>query len=237
VTETPLLEIEKVTAAYGAAPVVRGVSLAVKGGEVVALLGANGAGKSTLLAAASGYLKVSSGDVRLNGESLLTVSPRDITRRGLVTVPERRSTFSGLTVLEHFRLLGKGWESRMGEVLAYFPKLRDLQGRRGGQLSGGERQMLALACALARKPQFLLLDELSLGLAPIVVEQILPVVREFVDDSGCGILLVEQHVHLALEIADRGYVMSHGEITMHETGAQLRSNKDLLLASYMGEHA
>src|SRR5439155_4377396 len=119
----------------------------------------------------------------------------------------------------------------------YFPLLRGLRRRRTGLLSGGEQQMLAVARALARRPRLLLLDELSLGLAPVIVERLLPVVRQYALDSGCAVLLVEQHVHLALEVADRGYVLSHGQVVLHNKAEQLRADRQLLIASYLGQHA
>jgi branched-chain amino acid transport system ATP-binding protein len=150
-------------------------------------------------------------------------------------VPEGRGLFFGLTVAEHFRVGPR--REHLDETVAYdyFPSLRDLQRRRAGLLSGGEQQMLAVARALARRPKLLLLDELSLGLAPVIVERLLPVVKDFAKTSGCAVLLVEQHVHLALEVADRGYVLAHGEIVLENDAEQLRGDRQLLVASYLGE--
>ncbi len=150
-------------------------------------------------------------------------------------MPEGRGLFFGLTVAEHFRVGPR--REHLDETVAYdyFPNLRDLHRRRAGLLSGGEQQMLAVARALARRPKLLLLDELSLGLAPVIVERLLPVVREFAKTSGCAVLLVEQHVHLALEAADRGYVLAHGEIVLENDAEQLRGDRQLLVASYLGE--
>jgi branched-chain amino acid transport system ATP-binding protein len=151
-------------------------------------------------------------------------------------VPEGRGLFFGMTVAEHFRVAPRG--DRLDDELAYeyFPMLAKLKTRRVGLLSGGEQQMLAVARSLARQPKLLLLDELSLGLAPVIVERLLPVVRTFADERGCAVLLVEQHVHLALEVADRGYVLSHGQIVLSEDAEHLRANRQLLVASYLGEH-
>ena len=230
-----LLTIEGLAAGYDQAPVIRGLDLTVGAGEVVALLGANGAGKTTTLRVISGLVRPMQGRVAYEGQDLARVSATQRARRGIVHVPEGRGIFYGLTVAEHFRLGYQG--TRPDEETAYsnFPKLRELRTRRVGLLSGGEQQMLAVGRALARTPRLLLLDELSLGLAPMIVESLLPVVREYAQKSGCGVLLVEQHVQLALEVADRGYVVSHGEIVLHDRVEALRADRQLLVSSYLGE--
>jgi branched-chain amino acid transport system ATP-binding protein len=231
-----VLALEGLTAGYDDAAVVRDVDVTVGPGEVVALLGANGAGKTTTLRAVSGLLKPMQGRVVFGGEDLARSSPSARARLGIAHVPEGRGLFFGLTVAEHFRLAYRG--EHVDEALAYeyFPKLEALQKRRVGLLSGGEQQMLAVARALARKPKLLLLDELSLGLAPVIVEWLLPVVRQFAQERECAVVLVEQHVHLALEVADRGYVLSHGRVVLENDAAHLSANKQLLIASYLGEH-
>jgi ABC-type branched-subunit amino acid transport system ATPase component len=229
------LELEGVSAGYDRAPVIRGLSLSVAAGEVVALIGANGAGKTTTLRAISGLVRTMAGVVRLEGEDLAGVSPTERVRRGIVHVPQGRGIFYGLTVSEHFRLDGFGDPAQQEAAFVQFPALRELGGRRAGLLSGGEQQMLAIARALVRRPRLLLLDELSLGLAPVIVERLLPVVRQLASEHDTAVLLVEQHVHLALEIADRGYVLSHGELVASDSAERLRGDSALLTASYLGE--
>ena len=231
-----VLALEGLTAGYDEAAVIRDLDVTVGPGEVVALLGANGAGKTTTLRAVSGLLKPMDGRVLFEGEDLARSSPSARARAGIAHVPEGRGLFYGLTVAEHFRLAPRN--EQLDEELAYeyFPKLAELHKRRVGLLSGGEQQMLAVARALARKPKLLLLDELSLGLAPVIVEWLLPVVRQFAQEQKSAVLLVEQHVHLALEVADRGYVLSHGRIVLENDAKHLRADKHLLIASYLGEH-
>jgi branched-chain amino acid transport system ATP-binding protein len=232
-----VLSLEGLTAGYDEAAVLRDVDLEVGEGELVALLGANGAGKTTTLRAISGLVKPMAGRVLFAGSDLARVSPSARARLGIAHVPEGRGLFFGLTVAEHFRLGPRG--ERLDDDLAYeyFPKLQELRERRTGLLSGGEQQMLAVARGLARHPKLLLLDELSLGLAPLIVEWLLPVVRRFAQERGCAVLLVEQHVQLALEVADRGYVLSHGRIVLENDAEQLRADRQLLVASYLGEQA
>jgi branched-chain amino acid transport system ATP-binding protein len=244
VTEVPvvrpsgvMLQIEKLTAGYDQAAVVRDLDVTVSAGEVVALLGANGAGKTTTLRAISGLVKPMAGRIVFAGEDLASYSASARARLGIAHVPEGRGIFFGLTVAEHFRLGHRGERLDADAAYAYFPALDELRSRRAGLLSGGEQQMLAVGRALARRPKLLLLDELSLGLAPVIVENLLPIVRRYAQDSGCAVLLVEQHVHLALEVADRGYVLSHGDVVLHDTAEKLRADRHLLIASYLGEQS
>jgi branched-chain amino acid transport system ATP-binding protein len=230
-----VLSIEGLTAGYDQAAVIRGLNVSVGAGEVVALLGANGAGKTTTLRVISGIVRPMQGRVVFDGQDLARTSPTKRARLGIAHVPEGRGIFYGLTVAEHFRLGYRGERPDEQAAFDYFPKLAELRTRRVGLLSGGEQQMLAVARGLARRPRLLLLDELSLGLAPVIVEGLLPVVRRYAEESGCAVLLVEQHVQLALEIADRGYVLSHGEIVLQDRVEALRADRQLLISSYLGE--
>lgn len=233
-----LLDVQNLSSGYSGVPVVRGVNIHVNRGEVVAMLGPNGAGKTTTLLTVSGLLKVLEGSVDVLGEPATFGAPHKAARRGLAHVPEDRSLFFGLTVQENLRLGLRG--SRKAQVAGYeraldlLPALRPLMGRRSGLLSGGEQQMLAMARALVSEPKLLLVDEMSLGLAPIIVERLLPIVRDIADETGAGVLIVEQHVHLALDVCDRAYVMSHGEIVLEGSAAELKERPDLLEASYLG---
>jgi branched-chain amino acid transport system ATP-binding protein len=230
-----VLSLKGLSAGYNGSTVVRDLDLEVGEGEVVALLGPNGAGKTTTLRAISGIVRPTTGTVSLDGNDLARRSPTARAQLGIAHVPEGRGIFFGLTVAEHFRL---GYRTeRLDPDIAYkyFPALVELADRRVGLLSGGQQQMLALGRALARKPRLLLLDEMSLGLAPIIVEGLLPVVSEYARQSGCSVLLVEQHIQIALAVADRGYVLSHGELVVHERAEVLRGDHQLILSSYLGE--
>jgi branched-chain amino acid transport system ATP-binding protein len=207
--------------------------LEVRAGEVVALLGPNGAGKTTTLRAISGTVRPLGGEIRFASRSTEGIAPEALTRQGLAHVPEGRGIFFGLTVAEHYRL--HRVPATACEEL--FPALAPLRGRRAGLLSGGEQQMLAMGCAMARRPRMMLVDELSLGLAPVIVEDLLPTVREYAREHDAGVLLVEQHVQLALEIVDRAYVLAHGEIVLSRPAADLRADMDLLRESYLGGSA
>jgi branched-chain amino acid transport system ATP-binding protein len=231
----PVLELDGLTAGYDAAAVVRDLDLHVGVGEVVGLLGPNGAGKTTTLRAISGLIHPMAGVIRVDGEDIARRSPAARAQLGIAHVPEGRGVFFGLTVAEHFRLGYRTERLDADVAYEYFPALAALADRRAGLLSGGEQQMLALGRALARKPRLLLLDELSLGPAPVIVERLLPVVTTYARESGCAVLLVEQHIHIALTVADRGYVLSHGELVVHEAVETLRADHQLILSSYLGE--
>ena len=233
-----LLTIENLNTGYAGVPVVRELNVHLDKGEVVALLGPNGAGKTTTLLTISGIIPLLSGNVTILGEQVDSKNPHNNARLGLAHVAEDRSLFFNLTVKENLQLGLRGdkdlQQEGLEKALELLPALRPLMDRRSGLLSGGEQQMLAMARALVSKPKLLLVDEMSLGLAPIIVEQLLPIVRNIADETGAGVLIVEQHVHLALQVADRGYVMNHGELVMSGSASDLLDSKDLLEASYLG---
>jgi branched-chain amino acid transport system ATP-binding protein len=236
--DTALVSIENLSAGYGGVPVVRGLNLYINPGEVVALLGPNGAGKTTTLLTISGLLRPLAGSVTVLGSPVLGGRAYRTARLGLAHVAEDRSLFFDLTVTENLRLGLTGDRSgraaAMERAMELFPALQPLRKRRAGLLSGGEQQMLAMARALASEPKVLLVDEMSMGLAPIIVERMMPVVRRIADETGTGVLIVEQHVHMALSIADRGYVLNHGSLVLEGLASDLMNRRDLLEASYLG---
>jgi len=233
-----LIEVDNLNAGYKGVSVVRNLNLTVNAGEVVALLGSNGAGKTTTLLTIAGVLPAISGEVWVLGRSVKKKRVHQIARRGLALVPADRGLFFQLSVAENLRLgHRKGSKISVDDALGYFPALQPLLQRRCGLLSGGEQQMLGVARALVSGPQILMIDEMSLGLAPIIVERLLPVIRQIADEQAMGVLLVEQHVHMALALAERAYVLSHGELSLEGEVEHLRAHREILEASYLGRAA
>jgi branched-chain amino acid transport system ATP-binding protein len=234
-----LLTIEKLEVVYHRAiTAVQGITLTVEPGRIVALLGTNGAGKTTTLRAISGFLgiddaRVTEGTIRFKGEHIENRPPHENTRRGIVLVPERDKVFPNLTVAQNLIApvprTTAAVERRRREALAYqfFPRLSDLRNRIGGLLSGGERQMLAIASGLVCGPELLLVDELSLGLAPVLVEDLMRRLAEIRRELGIAILIVEQSATVALDIADYGYVMENGRVVLDGTAERLREHPDM----------
>jgi branched-chain amino acid transport system ATP-binding protein len=230
-----LLAVKDLHTGYLGIPAVRRLSLTVGSGEVVALLGPNGAGKTTTLSTIAGLLKSISGTIRLGDEEITDRPAYRLARLGMSLVPEDRALFYGLTVRENLRMARGSRSLPEDELLEMLPELEKCLGRKAGVLSGGEQQMLAVGRALVSRPRLLLVDEMSLGLAPVVVERLLPVLRRVADELGTGVLFVEQHISMALEIADRAYVLNHGDLVLEGLAAELRGRRDLVEASYLGE--
>jgi branched-chain amino acid transport system ATP-binding protein len=235
----PLLEVDNISTYYGAIRALQGITLSVDQGEIVTLIGSNGAGKTTTLRTISGVLRPRVGQVRLEGKRIDQMQPDQLVRLGIGHAPEGRRIFSRMTVRENLEMGAfarndkDGIARDMEFVLNTFPRLRERIAQGGGTLSGGEQQMLAIGRALMSKPRVLLLDEPSMGLAPILVELIFKTVQQL-NASGSTILLVEQNALMALQIAHRGYVLQTGQIVMEDTGANLLKS-ELVRKAYLGE--
>jgi len=228
----PGLDVRGVSVARGGLPIVRDVSLQAGSGEVTVLLGPNGAGKTTLLEAISGVIPVARGTIVLEGAEIQRLRRERRARLGLAHVEQGRAVFPGLTVEEN--LLVTVRKGDIEPLLALFPELAARRRVRAGMLSGGEQQMLVIARALAGRPRMLLVDEMSLGLAPIVVRRLMPVFRQLADE-GVGVLLVEQYAALALDLGDRAYVLNRGEVVFDGPCAELAGKIDILRGAYLGE--
>ena len=228
-----VLELRGVTAGYGQVTIVRPLDLSIEAGTVLALLGPNGAGKTTLMTTLAGLIPLQGGGVLVDGEPLHANRPAATNRVGLVLVADDRALFTRLTVRENITIARRKDGPTVDELLDLFPALRPRIAISAGSLSGGEQQMLAVARGLAQKPHVLLIDEMSMGLAPVIVEDLLPVVRRIADDTGAVVVLVEQHVRLALEVADRAMVLVHGAITLEGSAAELAADPASLEAAYL----
>ncbi|MSP31446.1 MAG: ABC transporter ATP-binding protein [Pseudolabrys sp.] len=234
-----MLRLSNLHVDYTQTPALRGIDIDVEDGEIVALIGANGAGKSTTLKAISGLIPQSAGKIEFNGETLAGLAPEQLVERGIIHVPEGRRIFPRLTVEENLRVGAYASRARAGELQArkrvydLFPHLAERRYQAGGSLSGGEQQMLAFGRAMMAQPVLLLLDEPSLGLAPLMVEEVARAIERFHND-GATILLVEQNAELALGLASRGFVIETGKIVLSDTGANLLKNPKVW-ASYVGQ--
>ena len=231
-----LLQIENLQIGYGGIEAVRGISFDVNKGEIVTLIGANGAGKSSILRTLSGLVKPKGGKVIFEGEDITGKDPTLIVQKGMMMVPEGRRIFPNLTVLENLKigayLRNDDLEQDIEMVFGYFPRLKERAWQAGGTLSGGEQQMLAVGRALMGRPKLLMMDEPSLGLAPIVVQGIFDIIRKIHED-GATVLLIEQNANMALHVADRAYVIENGKISMEGTGAELLEDEQVK-AAYLG---
>jgi len=234
-----LLSIKGVTAFYGAVQALRGVDLEVREGEIVALIGANGAGKSTLMMSIFGSPRVRDGSILFDGRDITALPPHEIARLSIAQSPEGRRIFARMSVYENLQMGAavqglKNFSEDLERVYTIFPRLKERAAQRGGTLSGGEQQMLAIARALMSRPKLLLLDEPSLGLAPLICKQIFDVVRDLNKREGLSVFLVEQDAFHALKLADRAYVMVNGVITMQGGGAQLLADPNVRAAYLEG---
>jgi branched-chain amino acid transport system ATP-binding protein len=235
-----MLEVEKINTYYGQIHALRDVSITVEKGEIVTIIGANGAGKSTMLKTTSGLLKPRTGSIRLNGEDLTQLRPHEVVTKGVVQVPEGRRIFGQLTVIENLDMGAftsrdsRKNQENMERVLTMFPRLKERSRQVAGTLSGGEQQMLAMGRALMANPTMLLLDEPSMGLAPVLVDGIFDTIRQL-HAAGTTILLVEQNARMALQVASRGYVLQSGAIVISDSAASLADN-EMVRKSYLGEH-
>ncbi len=235
-----MLSISKVETFYGNIQALRGVDVKVNDGEIVALIGSNGAGKSTLLMTISGVNKAATGEIVFDKKNISNLPPHDIVNLGISQVPEGRRIFSRLTVEDNLRLgasvnkKGKNFDQDSKDVYELFPVLKDRLSQRGGTLSGGEQQMLAIGRAMMARPRMLLLDEPSLGIAPKLVNQIFASIKNINKEKGVTVFLVEQNAKKALELADRGYVLVNGNINLEGTGKDLLNNPDVQAAYLEG---
>jgi branched-chain amino acid transport system ATP-binding protein len=237
-----ILQVRGVATFYGAIQALHGVDLDVAKGEIVTLIGANGAGKSTLLMTICGSPKARAGSIKLDGSEISQLPTHEIVRRGVAQVPEGRRIFPRMTVFENLQMGAiladpVHFQKDLDRVFAMFPRLAERRDQRGGTLSGGEQQMLAIGRALMSRPRLLLLDEPSLGLAPLIVRQIFDAIGKIAREEGVTIFLVEQNAFHALRLADRGYVLVNGRVRLSGTGKELLANQEVRAAYLEGGHA
>ncbi|MET0885465.1 MAG: ATP-binding cassette domain-containing protein [Mycetocola sp.] len=231
---TAIFECEDLMVGYGKVSVARDISLALEPREILAVLGPNGAGKTSLVMTMAGLLAPMSGTIRLRGETVKGGSARRLNRDGVVLVPDSRALFKAMSTRENIQIASKARGMSVDDAFAMFPALAKREKVRAGMLSGGEQQMLAVARALVQGPTVLIVDEMSMGLAPLIVEQLMPTLREVADSTDAAVVLVEQHVQLALEIADQALVLVHGEVSLHDRAEVIRSDPHRLEVAYLG---
>jgi branched-chain amino acid transport system ATP-binding protein len=232
--DTLVLDIRGLVAGHGSVPVVRSLDLTAGKGTVLGLLGPNGAGKTTTMLTLAGLLPHMGGEVVVDGKPLPHGRPGKINAAGVVLVPDDRALFTTMTVRENLTIADRSGGPAIDEALDLFPALKPRLKVTAGALSGGEQQMLAVARGMVQKPRVLLIDEMSMGLAPVIVESMLPVVRRIADETGAVVVLVEQHVQLALEVADRAVVLVHGDVVLSGEAAALAKDPERLQAAYLG---
>ncbi len=231
--DQPVLECRALDVGYGKLTVARDITFTLAPNRVLTILGPNGAGKTTLLMTLAGFLSPRSGTITMNGRAVKGSSPRRMNQGGLVLVPDFRALFAELTPIQNLKLAAPRGAD-LDPVLDLFPMLSRRAKLRVADLSGGEQQMLAIARALVQSPKLLLIDEMSMGLAPIAVESLMPVIRRVADERGASVVMVEQHVQLALEVADEAMVMVHGNVVLAGAAEQFRKDTTMVQAAYMG---
>jgi branched-chain amino acid transport system ATP-binding protein len=230
----PVVACQGLDVGYGKLTVARDINFSLAPNKVLTILGPNGAGKTTLLMTLAGFLPPRSGTIVLNGQAVKGASPRRMNKAGLVLVPDSRALFTELTPVQNLKLAAPRGAAVVDQVLELFPALRRRERLRTADLSGGEQQMLAIARALVQSPKLLLIDEMSMGLAPVAVESLMPVIRRVADEHGAAVIMVEQHVQLALEVADEAMVLVHGSIVLSGSAESFRDDTSAVAAAYLG---
>ncbi len=231
-SDVPVLECAGLGVGYGKSTVARDINFTLNQKRVLTSLGPNGAGKTTLLMTLAGFLPPRAGSITLNGERVRGSSPRRMNRAGMILIPDFRALFTELTPVQNLKLASPRGAD-LDPVLELFPALRRRQKLRVGELSGGEQQMLAIARALVQSPKLLLIDEMSMGLAPVAVESLMPVIRQVADEHGASVIMVEQHVQLALDVADEVMVMVHGSVVLSGPSEKFRNDTSVVESAYM----
>ena len=231
---TTLIETSNLNVGYGTLAVGRNINIAVDAGKVTCVLGPNGAGKTTLLLTLAGFLEPLAGEIRIDGAAQKKANAQKSNQQGVVLIPDTRALFTQLNPVENLKLAYRKGGKTVDEVMDLFPALRERARIKAGMLSGGEQQMLAMGRGVVQGPKVLLIDEMSMGLAPVIVEQLVPLVRQVADQTGAGVVLVEQHVRLALEVADSAVVLVHGDVVLQDSATNLKANPKLMEDAYLG---